>query len=71
VLGYAQRILDLNDEAVAAVRGVAAQGSVRFGLPGDFAETWLPMALGRFKRTHPAVRVEASVDRNTTLIDRP
>jgi DNA-binding transcriptional LysR family regulator len=70
VLGYAQRILDLNDEAVAAVRGVAAQGSVRFGLPGDFAETWLPMALGRFKRTHPAVRVEASVDRNTTLIDR-
>ena len=70
VLGYAQRILDLNDEAVAAVRGVTAQGSVRFGLPGDFAETWLPMALGRFKRTHPAVRVEASVDRNTTLIDR-
>ena len=47
VLGYAQRILDLNDEAVAAVRGVTAQGQVRFGLPGDFAETWLPMALGR------------------------
>src|ERR1700692_847756 len=70
VLGDAQHILDLNDEAVAAVRGVAAQGSVRFGLPGDFAETWLPMALGRFKRTHPAVRIEASVDRNTALIDR-
>ncbi len=70
VLGYAQRILDLNDEAIAAVRGVAVQGLVRFGLPGDFAETWLPMALGRFKRAHPAVRIEASVDRNTTLIDR-
>ena len=28
------------------------------------------MALGRFKRAHPAVRIEASVDRNTTLIDR-
>src|ERR1700736_4422312 len=70
VLGYAQRILDLNDEAVAAVRGVAVEGSVRFGLPGDFAEIWLPMALGRFKRTHPAVRIEASVDRNTALIDR-
>jgi DNA-binding transcriptional LysR family regulator len=70
VLGYARRILDLNDEAVAAVRGVAAEGSVRFGLPGDFAETWLPTALGRFKRAHPAVRIEASVDRNTTLVDR-
>jgi DNA-binding transcriptional LysR family regulator len=70
VLGYARRILELNDEAVAAVRGVAIDGSVRFGLPGDFAETWLPMALGRFKRAHPAVRIEASVDRNTTLTDR-
>jgi DNA-binding transcriptional LysR family regulator len=39
VLGYARRILELNDEAVAAVRGAALDGSVRFGLPGDFAET--------------------------------
>jgi DNA-binding transcriptional LysR family regulator len=70
VLGYARRILDLNDEAVAAVRGVATDGSVRFGLPGDFAETWLPMALGRFTRAHPAVRIEASVDRNATLVER-
>jgi hypothetical protein len=28
------------------------------------------MALGRFKRAYPAVRIEASVDRNTTLTDR-
>jgi DNA-binding transcriptional LysR family regulator len=70
VLAYARRILDLNDEAVAAVRGVAIDGSARFGLPSDFAETWLPMALGRFKRAHPAVRIEASVDRHAVLIDR-
>jgi DNA-binding transcriptional LysR family regulator len=70
VLAYARRILDLNDEAVAALRGVAINGVVRFGLPGDFAETWLPEALGLFKRAHPAVRVEATVDRNTALADR-
>ena len=70
VLGYARRILELNDEAVAAVRGAGVDGSVRFGMPSDFAEAWLPMALGRFKRAHPAVRVEASVDRTATLIDR-
>lgn len=70
VLAYARRILDLNDEAVAAIRGSCVEGAVRFGLPGDFAETWLPMALGRFKRAHPGVCVEAAVERNALLIER-
>ena len=70
VLAYARRILDLNDEAVAAVRGASVEGAVRFGLPGDFAETWLPTALGLFRRTHPGVRVEASADRNATTLER-
>jgi DNA-binding transcriptional LysR family regulator len=69
MLAYARRILDLNDEAVAAIRGRAAEGLVRFGLPADFAETWLPAALGTFKRTHPAVRIEAVVDRNRKLLE--
>jgi DNA-binding transcriptional LysR family regulator len=70
VLAYARRILDLNDEAVTALKGAAVNGVVRFGLPSDFAETWLPEALGRFKRAHPTVRVEATVDRNTSLANR-
>jgi DNA-binding transcriptional LysR family regulator len=70
VLAYARRILELNDEAVTAVRGASVEGAVRFGLPGDFAETWLPMALGRFKRAHPGVRVEAAVERNSILMER-
>lgn len=70
VLSYARRLVELNDEAVAAVRGAAVEGTVRFGLPGDFAETWLPKALGGFKRAHPGVRVEAVVDRNALLIER-
>ncbi|WP_323120714.1 LysR substrate-binding domain-containing protein [Burkholderia alba] len=68
VLAYARRILDLNDEAVSAVRGFAIDGQVRVGLPADFAETWLPAVLGRFKRAHPAVRVEAVVDGNASLL---
>jgi len=70
ILAYARRILDLNDEAIAAIRGRASEGQVRFGLPADFAETWLPKALGRFKRMHPAVRIEAVVDRNRRLLER-
>lgn len=70
ILAYAQRILDLNDEAVAAVHGLSLDGAVRFGLPGDFAETWLPAVLGRFRRAHPTVRIEAMVDRSISLLER-
>jgi DNA-binding transcriptional LysR family regulator len=70
LLSYARRILELNDEAVSAVHGGSVEGAVRFGLPSDFAENWLPAVLGRFKRAHPAVRIEASVDRNVMLLDR-
>lgn len=70
ILSYAQRILDLNDEGVRAIRGASVAGAVRFGLPGDFAETWLPVALGQFKRTHPAVRVEIAVEGNGKLLER-
>jgi len=37
MLSYARRILDLNDQAVAAIRGIAVGGSVRFGLQTDLA----------------------------------
>ncbi|WP_087688344.1 LysR substrate-binding domain-containing protein [Pandoraea sp. PE-S2R-1] len=70
VLSYAHRILDLNDEVVRAVRGASIEGVVRFGLPGDFAESWLPKALGQFKKTHPGVRVEVAVERNGVLLER-
>jgi DNA-binding transcriptional LysR family regulator len=70
LLKYARRLLALNDEAIAALRGSGLEGVVRFGLPSDFAETWLPAALGQFKRAHPLIRVEASVDRNTVLLER-
>jgi DNA-binding transcriptional LysR family regulator len=69
VLGYARRILALNDETVTAVRGLDLEGAVRLGLPQDFAEVWLPAALGRFARAHPQVRIEARVDRNYVLME--
>jgi DNA-binding transcriptional LysR family regulator len=70
VHSYARRILDLNDEAVHAIRDAGVAGIVRFGLPGDFAESWLPLALGQFKQAHPAVRVDVAVDRNGALLER-
>jgi DNA-binding transcriptional LysR family regulator len=70
MLAYARKMLELNDEAVAAIRGVAVEGTVRFGLPSDLAETWLSTTLGRFKRAHPTVLIEAVVERNAVLLEQ-
>jgi DNA-binding transcriptional LysR family regulator len=70
ILAYARRILDLNDEAVAAARGIAVGGSVRFGLQTDLTENWLPKALARAKKAHPEIQVEVSADRYAVLIER-
>ncbi|WP_429809823.1 LysR substrate-binding domain-containing protein [Ensifer sp. B1-9] len=70
LLSYARRLLDLNDEAVSAVRGVELEGWIRLGLQEDFGETVLPQVLGRFARAHPKVRIEGRIARNGELVDR-
>lgn len=70
MLSYARRLIELNDEAAAAVRGVNLDGWVRIGLPEDFGEAVLPDVLGRFARAHPKVRIEARVARNAELLER-
>ncbi|KVP26215.1 LysR family transcriptional regulator [Burkholderia multivorans] len=70
MLRYARRIVELNDEAAAAVRGVNLDGRVRVGLQEDFGEAILPDVLGRFARAHPKVRIDARVSRNADLFDR-
>ncbi len=70
MLAYARRLLELNDEAAAALHSVELEGWVRLGLQEDFAEILLPEVLGRFMRAHPKVRVEARVARNAELIER-
>ncbi|AMO96567.1 bacterial regulatory helix-turn-helix, lysR family protein [Collimonas fungivorans] len=70
LLGYARRLLDLNDETASAVRGVELEGEVKLGLQEDFGEALLSDVLGRFMRAHPKVRVEVCVARSTELRER-
>lgn len=70
MLGYARRLLELNDEALSTVRGADLEGWVRLGLPQDFAEQCLPEVLGRFTRQHPRVRVEVRAERSSELAER-
>ena len=69
LLGYARRLLELNDEAAVALRGAELEGWIRLGLQEDFGEALLPDVLGRFARAHPKVRIEAHVARNTALME--
>ena len=55
---YARRILNLHDEAVAAVSQPEVTGLVRIGTPDDYAAGFLPQVLSDFAETHPNVEVE-------------
>ncbi len=70
MLRYARRLVELNDEAIAAARGTGLEGWVRLGLQEDFGESLLPGVLARFARAHPKVRIEARVARNAELMER-
>ncbi|XBS69875.1 LysR substrate-binding domain-containing protein [Acerihabitans sp. KWT182] len=67
LLGYARRLLALNDEAYQAVCGMTLQGEVRFGMQEDFGETLLPTVLGDFSRVHVDVQIAARIGRNQEL----
>lgn len=67
MLAYARRLLEVNDQAAAAIRGSELAGRVRLGLQEDFGETLLPDVLGRFARAHPQVCIEARIARNAEL----
>lgn len=70
LLGYARRLLKLNEEAVAHFRIPNLAGTVRFGTPFDIGVGSLPDLLAQFALSHPAVQVDVSVGRSCELIAR-
>jgi len=57
LLGYARRIVKLQDEALGAMSKPQLSGTVRIGTPDDYAG-FLPAVLTRLSETHPLVQVE-------------
>jgi len=57
-LVYARRLLKLSDEAWASISRPEESGSVRLGVPDDYAAFVLPGVLARFADAHPLVTVE-------------
>lgn len=70
LLGYARRILDLHSEAQWALHGEELKGSVRLGVPDDYAAKYLTPVLRRFAPRHSGVEIILSCEQSTALIPR-
>lgn len=70
LIEYARRIVNLNDEAVAAFTKPELTGTLRFGTPDDYADRFLPEILARFSRTHPLVTVNVDCAMSPVLYER-
>lgn len=57
LLGYARRILRLQDQALARLAEPSMAGRVRIGAPDDYVTQFMPGILARFAGSHPNVQV--------------
>lgn len=65
---YARQILCLHDEALSRLLRPAVTGSVRVGLPNDFAVTLLPNVLADFIEANPGVCLDIACDISMNLM---
>jgi len=69
-LGYARRIFALHREAMDRFKQPELEGTVRFGLPEDFAAVYLSDVLADFIHIHPRIQLQVECDLTLSLFDR-
>jgi len=69
LLGYARRMLQLNDELLENLKESKQKGKIRIGIQGDFAGSPLAGAIYRYVRHHPELMLELKVEPSDTLQD--
>jgi len=67
MLGFARRILEVQEQASAFFTGTRLRGRLRFGASEDFVLTRLPEILEGFRHDHPEVDLELTVELSGTL----
>ncbi|MER7516639.1 LysR substrate-binding domain-containing protein [Streptomyces sp. NPDC126499] len=70
MLGFARTILEAHERAAAFFTGTRLRGRLRFGASEDFVTTRLPEILEAFRREHPEVDLELTVELSGTLQSR-
>ncbi len=69
LLQYAQKILDLNDQAIAYLNRPELSGRVRLGASSDYAENVLPILLARFSNMYPQIQVDLFCEPEFRLLE--
>lgn len=67
LLRHARTMLDLEEGALKEMAALEVAGTVRFGMPQDFAASRLSAALAAFRKAHSRVAVTAIVERCHTI----
>ncbi len=67
LLGYANRILSLHDEALLSLSKRSLAGKIRMGMTEDMTGSGLSRILGRFARLFPEVNVRTQVAQGLVL----
>ncbi|MCH2167230.1 MAG: LysR family transcriptional regulator [Oceanicola sp.] len=57
LLGYARRMLALNDEAISRLTSHEYEGEITLGVPHDIVYPYIPQVLQRFAAAYPRMRV--------------
>ncbi|MCV6584954.1 MAG: LysR family transcriptional regulator [Marinibacterium sp.] len=66
---YAQRMVDLQDEALSALSLSTLSGVIRLGLTEDTAASGIARVLGRFARLYPQIRVQIRTRQSLVVQD--
>ncbi|MEZ5831730.1 MAG: LysR substrate-binding domain-containing protein [Dongiaceae bacterium] len=69
VLGYARRMLRLNDELLSRFDDGREGIVLRVGIPNDFSVAMLPAALSRFAASEPGIILDLQSDLSASLLE--
>jgi DNA-binding transcriptional LysR family regulator len=58
LLGYARRMVTLNDEAWGRMTNASFEGEINFGVPHDIIYPYVPRVLKRFACEYPRIKVQ-------------
>ncbi len=70
LLGFARRMIRLNNETIAAFDDKQLEGSIRIGTPDDYADRYMPGIIARFAKSNPNVELYIECEPSRELAAR-
>ncbi len=70
LIAQAQRIVAMNDELMTQMTTPEFEGEIRFGVPTDIVQTYIPPILRRFSKAWPRVRLAPRLGNSFHLLDQ-